>query len=63
MADWKDWTLFLIEIIKWIIKNLPTMGYEAARSGSISFFAGKYGVSEDEIEEHLGAKIDSYFGR
>ena len=62
MADWKDWLLFFIEIIKWIIINVPKMGYEAARSAAISLTASKYGVSEDEIEEHIGKKIDSHFG-
>ncbi len=63
MADWKEFALMLLEIIKWIIINLPKMGYSAARSFAVSMTANKYGVSEDEIEERLGKKIDSHFGR
>lgn len=63
MADWKDWLLFFIKIIEIIIINLPKMGYEAARSLAVSMMADKYGVSKDEIEERLGKKIDSHFGK
>lgn len=63
MSNWKDWVLFLVEIIKFIIMNLPKMGYEAARSMAVSFTASKYGISEDEIEDRLGKKINSHFGR
>ena len=61
MADWKDWLLFVLEIIKIIIIKLPKMGYAAARSLAFDTVADKHGLDVGELEARCGAKVDNYF--
>ena len=63
MATWKDWIIYIAEIIIEIIIKIPKMGYAAARSLAFGTVADRHGIDKDELEAHCGEKVDAHFDK